>query len=437
MKRVLSIIIVFILLFSFCSFGVDAAPEDQKQIKILAIGNSYSNNSVKYISGIAASLGIKVSATSLYYAGCSLEQHVKFYNSDSREYEFYVDGINISTSQKNTMREVFELADYDYITLQQSPSPAARFSTYWTEENPWLTDLYKIVKKHQPNAKIMIHQTWSFCHEDATGNSPYMKGIVYRNSLEMFEKIESSYEKAAEKLSIDKETGIIPVGKAIQLAKDEYGYGDFYNGGSTTIKAQQESDALYKDNVDHINDRGSYLAACVWIEKIFGLDCRKATFRPGEILTEEDCVVLRQIAHETVTGEVNNVKENWRYLPSGDGVELVHYMGEIPADGVIAIPESVDGKTVNRVDDTAFKYITGVKKVVLPNLDIKYEEGTLDKITSVEDLRDDSILYPKKKNENAGKIVITAVIISAVVLLTLAIIGFVFIKRKKSGKSEK
>ena len=434
MKKIICVILVLIFTFGMCVAPVSAVPQDdEKTVKILAIGNSYSNNSVKYISRIAESLGLKVSATSLYYAGCSLEQHVKFYNNDAREYEFYVDSVNISTSEKNTMREVFELADYDYITLQQAPESAALFSLYWTEDKPWLTDLYKIVKRHQPNAKIMIHQTWSFCHEDATGNSPYSR-LVYRNSLDMFQNIEKSYETAADMLSIDKDTAIIPVGKAVQLAKDEYGYGDFYNGGSTTLKAQRESVALYKDNVDHLNDVGSYLAGCVWVEKLFGVDCRKSTYYPEGIISVEDCEILRQVAHETVTGEVWGVKDNWRYIPNEDGIELVHYMGAIPNDGVITFPESVDGKTVNRVDDTVFKHIKGIKKVILPNFAIKYEDGALKNIRTVEDLRDDSILYPKKQNENNGKNIIIVVIISVVILLIIAVLAFILIKKKKSKK---
>ena len=142
MKRVISIVLIFVLLFSLCSFGVSAAPEDQKQIKILAIGHSYSNNATQYINSIAYSMGLNVSVTSLYDDGCPIERHVKWYNSNAKEYQFYVDGVNNSKSGKHSMQEVFELADYDYVTIQQSPTGAANFSTFWTEEKPWLTVLY-------------------------------------------------------------------------------------------------------------------------------------------------------------------------------------------------------------------------------------------------------------------------------------------------------
>lgn len=424
MKKVISAILVLMMIFGMSVLPAQALPNDEdKTVKILAIGNSYSNNAVEYISRIADSMGFKVSVTSLYDDGCSLERHVKSYRSNAREYEFYVDGANMSAPKKNTMLEAFERDDYDYITLQQSPSGAPNFSTYWTEQNPWLTDLYDIIKKHEPQAEVMIHQTWSFSELHATTGTQW-SSIVYENSLEMFKKIENSYEKAADKLGIDKEKGIIPAGKAIQLAKDEYGYGDFYNESGDCLNG-----ALYKDNVNHLNERGKYIAACVWIEKIFGADCRKATYY-NRTLTKDGCEILRQIAHEAVTGEVQCVKENWRYLPEEDGIKLVHYMGEVPADGTIEIPVSVDGKTVKTVDDTAFKYIEGIKKVILPNQTIKYEKGALDKIATVEDLR-----KQKGGDKEEGNNILLIIIISVAVLIVAAVLlllKFAVLKKKKT-----
>lgn len=435
MKRIISIIFVFVLLLSLCYFGVNAAPEDQKQIKILAIGNSYSNNATQYIQSIAYSMGMNVSVTSLYDDGCPIERHVKWYNTNANEYEFYIDGINVSYPEKNTMKEVFERDDYDYVTIQQGPSPAANFSTYWTEEKPWLTDLYDIIKMHEPQAQIMIHQTWSFSEVDATGNSPYTN-TAYRDSLEMFEKIEEAYEMAADKLGIDKEKGIIPVGKAIQLAKDEYGYGDFFNAetGQTSFESVANG-ALYNDNVDHLNARGKYIAACVWIEKILGVDCRNATFYPGELFSDES-KILRAIAHEAVTGEKQYVEGDWRYLPvDNDTVELVHYMGNVPADGVIEIPEKLGDKRVLIVDDTAFKYIDGIKKVVLPNASIAYEEGTFKPTFAVEDNRDTSTTK-KKKNPNAKEnsiepMLIIVIVCCVLVLIAAVVIILIFRKKRK------
>lgn len=440
MKRVISIVLILVLMFSLCSFGVSAAPEDQKQIKILAIGHSYSNNATQYINSIAYSMGLNVSVTSLYDDGCPIERHVKWYNTKANEYQFYVDGVNISKSGKQTMQEVFELADYDYVTIQQSSSGAANFSTFWTEEKPWLTELYKIIKKHEPQAEIMIHQTWGFSEEVATSGNDYTN-ISYPNSKVMYEKIVNAYEQAADMLSIDKEKGIIPAGKAIQLAKDEYGYGDFYNTGEKLTSWQQcENGALYADSICHLNNRGRYLVGCVWLEYILGVDCRKADFYPAELFRDES-KILRDIAHEAVTGEKQYVEGDWRYLPAENNtVELVHYMGAVPSNGVIEVPTTLGGKTVSVVDDTAFKYIDGIKKVVLPNADIKYEDGTFKAGFSVDDNRgsDTSSAKKKKKNPNAkdealDPVLIVVIVCSVLAVIAAAVILLVF-KKKRTNK---
>ncbi len=394
LKKIVSIVLCALLIALSIPMAVFAQTDEP--IRILAIGNSFSNNATYFISRIAESMGKKVSVTSLYYAGCTLKQHVEFYNSDARSYQFYVDGVNTTTGQWQTMKEVFELYDYDYVTLQQSPSGSDVFSTYWTEENPWLTQLYDIVKKHQPNAEIMVHQTWSFCHDCAIGNDPYWQ-TNYNNTKEMFNVIEDCYEQMADKIGVDKESGIIPVGKAIQLAKDEYGYGDFYNEGSGLSDAQHcANGALYTDNVDHLNWRGRYIAGCVWLEKIFGYDCRTATYFPEGVLTAEECEILRAIAHEAVTGEKAYIEGDWRVLPDGEGVEIVHYTGTVPKVGTIVVPETIGGKKVVRVDDTAFKYVEGLSKLILPDADIEYEDGALDGYTVIENVWDGTSVKPTK-----------------------------------------
>ena len=405
LKKITGVVLSALLLCVGLPVAAQAETAEDDTVKILAIGNSYSNNTTFYISKIAESMGKNVSATSLYYPGCSIEGHVEFYNNDSREYQFYVDGVNITGWEvKNTMKEVFDRDDYDYITVQQGPGRATDFSTYWTEEKPYLTELYDIIKKHEPQAEVMIHQTWSFSELDSTMGTKWWSP-VYDNSLEMFKLIENAYEQAADKLGIDKEKGIIPVGRAIQLAKDEYGYWDAYNPGYAEKYLPDASDAnaakhcengaLYTDDIDHLNHRGRYIAGCVWLEQILGYDCREATFYPEGILTATECEILRAIAHEAVTGEKAYIDGDWRVLPDGYGVEIVHYMGAVDKVGTLTIPATIGGKKVTRVDDTAFKYVEGLKNLIIPNDDtIVYEDGAIDKYFILKDFWDGTSVKP-------------------------------------------
>ena len=64
----------------------------EEPIRILAIGNSFSNNSTHFIDVIAKSLGVEVEAYSLYYPGCTIKQHVNFYNNEKTEYALSTEG---------------------------------------------------------------------------------------------------------------------------------------------------------------------------------------------------------------------------------------------------------------------------------------------------------------------------------------------------------
>ncbi len=376
----------WVALILACALCVSAIPavtmsaDSTEPIRILAIGNSYSNNATQYTEFILESMNtdVEVEVYSLYYAGCSLAQHVDYYTNEKPVYELYRKGSNVNgAGVLVTMQDVFALYDYDYITVQQAPGRASTFSTYWSEAKPYLTQLQDIIEANEPQAQIKVHQTWSFNHYCAIGNDPYYTDRSWENTKLMFADIEDSYEQAAAKLGLT-DDDIIPVGRAVQLAKDQFGYGDFYNTGATSAVAQCANGALYADNISHLNNRARYLAACVWLEYFFGVDCRTATYVPT-MLTESDCKVLRMIAHETVTGDqTDSVVGDWRVLPNGEGVKLMHYMGTVPASGHIAIPATVGGKNVNAVAATAFKYVDGIQQLTVPagaeeNWDI--EEG--------------------------------------------------------------
>ena len=46
-------------------------------MKILAIGNSFSQDELRFLHGIAKSAGQEVMTANLYIGGCSLETHIK------------------------------------------------------------------------------------------------------------------------------------------------------------------------------------------------------------------------------------------------------------------------------------------------------------------------------------------------------------------------
>lgn len=408
MKKLVCFLFVFILTFSsFAAFGVSA--EEKQPLKVLAIGNSYSNNTTEYVSKIAESMGYDIEATSLYYPGCSLKQHVTKYENDIADYVLFVNG---KTDWKYlTLKEALESKQYDIITLQDSP-PAVSFTSFYTEEEPTLTKLYGYVKLHQPNAQIMMHETWAYCVETIRGGGDYTQ-VYYESNAAMQEVLTENYRKAAELLGGIK---VIQFGKAVNLAVDEFGFSESIS----------DRDAVYNDTISHLNKTGSYLASCVWVETLTGEDVRKATFTANI----ECADMLKEIAHESVSGEKDSIKGDFRVFETANGLKLLRDYREIGEDGIVDIPQKIDGKNVKIISDGIYKFENNIKQVNIPKGISIIETGAFKnfKLNFVQETFEET-------KENTPFLLIFAVIfVSFVAVLAVFLIKIV---RKRTTKNKK
>lgn len=346
-------------------------------LRLLSIGNSYSNDAQIYIAQIAAGLGIKCEFYNLYYGGCKIEQHYNFYNNDSAEYDFYKN-MKKYVSTKVTIKNALEATQYDYITFQQGSYASDSYSTY-----ALLDELMAIVRGYQPNAEFLIHQTWGYCEARAcNGDETHTSGKGYASSADMFVKVEECYAKAA---ADNGNLRILKSGKAVELAKTKYGYTDDY-GKETSI---------YSDFNSHLAPDGDYLAGCVWIETIFGVDVRNTTYT-GNFANAE---TLQEIAHIAVgnvyTGKVdiganNNFGTPVIKTPEKDGFEYdgrvrivilkgtetvdIVYQNE---DGTIPELELAEGTYKFRFEKNGYLARTTEEITVKAGDDIKLPEITM------------------------------------------------------------
>ena len=151
---------------------------------------------------------------------------------------------------------------------------------------------------------ILVHQTWAFNNDMAKNNAYKYYPVNYKNNTEMFKKVEQAYNLAVQKIKEEKgvDAPMIKSGQAVELAQAKYGY-------ARTASENLADNTLYADEISHLNKRGCYLTACVWIEtlaKLAGvnIDTRTATFVPlVDGASAEDCQTLQYIAHSVVHGE--------------------------------------------------------------------------------------------------------------------------------------
>ena len=149
MKRILFISVSLLFALTLTT-PAQAQSKDDGVLRILAIGNSFSDDGMEYLPALLENLDIKnVEVARLYVGGCTLEQHITFYDKNESPYKFYRSeaGANkwSESEQKVSMQYALNLGEWDIISLQQ----ASGFSGMYESYTPHLGRLIEVIKKAQ------------------------------------------------------------------------------------------------------------------------------------------------------------------------------------------------------------------------------------------------------------------------------------------------
>ena len=232
--------------------------DPSSSLRVLAIGNSFSEDSMRWLYQIAADYGIEeIILGHLYIGGCSLEQHWGFANSGATEYTYYknTDGAWQNTGSKSME---YGLTDeyWDIITLQQASGKSGMKDTY----EPYLGNLVTYIDEHKlnPDAKLLWHMTWAY--QSGSGNAEF---VNYDNDqATMYHAICNAVQEVV--LPGDRFDGVIPTGTAIQNVRTSY-----------------IGDTLTRDG-SHLNEyRGRYIAGLMWFKALTGYDIDGITYVPN------------------------------------------------------------------------------------------------------------------------------------------------------------
>lgn len=259
------------LLLALGSFSAEAA---DKVVKILAIGNSFSEDAIEQnFYELAEADGIQVIVANLYHPGCSLERHANNIHNDIKDYNYrkVMNGVMVKTPDM-TIDKALADEDWDYVSLQQASHFSGQFQTY----NPYVSELFEYVKAHvKPSAKIMFHMTWAYAKDS---NHDGFKNYDRSQSV-MYKAITDAAGKVMKQLPFDI---LIPSGTAIQNAR-----------------TSKLGDTLNRDGY-HLNLLyGRYTAACTWFEAIFGRSVVGNAYAPVGI-SEYQRLIAQHAAHEAV-----------------------------------------------------------------------------------------------------------------------------------------
>jgi len=239
-------------------------------MKILSIGNSFSQDAQRYLHRLALGEGVNLKAVNLYIGGCPLRKHYLNMLDDCASYDFQFNGE--STGLKVSIRQALVSDDWDYITLQQASHESARFETY----TPYIEALAAYVRKYCPKAKLLIHQTWAY----ETGSVKLANQEAFATDAEMFAAVEDAYNKAAKLISAD---GIIPAGKAMLTA------------------AKTGIDQIHRDTYHASLGAGRYLLALCWFKYLTGKDISENAFAEFDVpVTGEERKIVIKTVEEVV-----------------------------------------------------------------------------------------------------------------------------------------
>ncbi|MBD5328798.1 MAG: DUF4886 domain-containing protein [Bacteroides sp.] len=287
MTRKLFIILLF---FSLFKVGYAAQP-----LKVLAIGNSFSEDATEQdLSAMAALGGHDIIIGNLYYPACSIERHWNNLTNDRGDYSFrkiYTDGRADTISNCTLTRALREEA-WDIITFQQGSAVSGIYSSY-----RYLPALIKRVRQIVGNhPKFLWHQTWAYA---PTSSHPGFKKYS-SDQIRMYAAILYCTKRV---LADNPELkGLIPTGTAIQDARTSFLGND-----------------LTRDGYHLDFTTGRYIASCTWYGVLFSQPFSIATYLPAGMTLEEG-EVCRKAAQEAIKNPYKIVDIN-STRPSNDDKE--------------------------------------------------------------------------------------------------------------------
>ena len=247
-----------------------------KSLKVLAIGNSFSTDSMEYLYQIAKAGGVEeIVLGNLYYGGCSLQQHLGFAKADSPEYTYYKNTTGKWESTKSyKMSDAIADEDWDYISLQQSSKTSGLTSSY----GKTLSDLIDYVRSKNSTATLVWHATWAYQQDSTHSSFPNYD----KDQGKMYDMIIDCVEQCI--LTEERFALVIPCTTSVQNARTSF-----------------MGDTLTRDGY-HLNyNIGRYIAGLTWYAALTDAPIENIAFNPSVTQITAD---MMKAAKEAVTNAI-------------------------------------------------------------------------------------------------------------------------------------
>ena len=237
-------------------------------MKVLAIGNSFSQDAARYLHKIAKVDGTELKIVNLYIGGCSLRTHYINALEDRRDYGMEFDGEG--TGFMVSIKDALISDEWDAVTLQQVSNLAPDYETY----QPYLGFMNEYIRKYSPKSAIYLHQTWAY--ENGSERLAYLK---YADHHDMLKSNKKAYIKAAKSIDAD---GIIPSGEV---------FADMLDSGIEKV---------HRDTFHASYGLGRYALGMTWYAKLTGRHIADNEFKETDEPVTDAEILLAKTSVEKI-----------------------------------------------------------------------------------------------------------------------------------------
>lgn len=298
------------ILFLTLLFIAPLSADEGKTIRLLTVGNSFSQNATRHLGALAKAGGDTLILRGADVGGATMELHW------NKARTFEQDPANKAGRYANgrSLKEELLAEKWDFVTIQQASIKSHDVATY----RPFASLLRDYIKQHAPDAEVLLHETWEYRIDDPRFSAKTPKPGEPLTQDEMYRGLSGAYETIAKELGVRR----LPVGTAFHIANRDPQWGfrvspvpfDSKNAKPGELPDQthslnvgwnwkKQTDDQVKLGMDghHANLAGEYLGACVWYEVLFGRSVEGNAFVPKG-LDADYAKFLQATAHRVVAG---------------------------------------------------------------------------------------------------------------------------------------
>lgn len=278
-----------------------------KTVRLLTVGNSFSQNATRFLGKLAVASGNALIHHPAAVGGATMALHWQ----KAEQFEKDPQNTNGFYSSKRSLQQELRAEPWDFVTIQQASIQSHNVATY----RPYASQLHAYIKKHAPQAEVLVHETWAYRCDDPRFDVKNPKPVEPATQEAMYQALASAYRTIASELG----SRLIPVGDAFHMADThpERGYKpdtafDFKAAQPPALpnqahsihagwRWQKQPSGAPKLQLDghHAGVAGEYLGACVFFEVLYGQTAVGNPFVPAGV-APEDARFLQQTAHQAV-----------------------------------------------------------------------------------------------------------------------------------------